>query len=202
MDSAGFFAHQLAGMPVMGIFRDYNPAKTVAACERAWQYGVDIVEVPVQNEDALDSLRAAVFAAKARGRVVGAGTVLTAAQVEAVREIGADFTVSPGFHPEVVAASREAGLPHLPGVATATEIAAAMAAGLTWLKAFPAKQLGPEWITAQHGPFPQANFVATGGIDADNAADFLLAGARAVAVGSALSDPDMLSKLRLATTAW
>lgn len=132
---------------------------------------------------------------------MGAGTVTTVEQLSAVREIGAEFTVAPGLHPEVVAASRRAGLPHLPGVATSTEIAAALAQGCSWLKAFPARQLGPGWITAQLAPFPLVRFVATGGIDAGNAADFLAAGCRGVAVGSALADPDALAALREAVSA-
>jgi 2-dehydro-3-deoxyphosphogluconate aldolase/(4S)-4-hydroxy-2-oxoglutarate aldolase len=67
------------------------------------------------------------------------------------------------------------GLPHLPGVATPTEVQRAPAAGFGWLKAFPAAQLGAGWITAMHGPFPEARCVATGGIDLSNAAGFLSA---------------------------
>ena len=85
----------------------------------------------------------------------------------------------------------------LPGVATPTEIQAAVAAGLTWLKAFPAAQLGTAWFTAMAGPFPQEKFVATGGMDANNAGDFLAAGVRCVAVGSALADPTQLDRLSL-----
>ncbi|AXG81508.1 bifunctional 4-hydroxy-2-oxoglutarate aldolase/2-dehydro-3-deoxy-phosphogluconate aldolase [Streptomyces paludis] len=196
-----FFRHHLAHNPVLGIFRNLGPADTVAMCERAWEFGVELVEVPVQSRDALPSLRAAVAAAEPAGKRVGAGTVTTVGQLTAVHDLGAAFTVAPGFHPEVVAASARLGLPHLPGVATATEIATALAAGLTWLKAFPARQLGPAWIAAHLAPFPTVNFVATGGVDATNAAAFLAAGCRGVAVGSALSDPDALVALRQAVAA-
>ncbi|PXY27934.1 bifunctional 4-hydroxy-2-oxoglutarate aldolase/2-dehydro-3-deoxy-phosphogluconate aldolase [Prauserella muralis] len=195
MDSAEFFERHLGRHPVVGIFRGLSPDATVAMCEQAWEFGVELVEVPVQTPDALPSLRAALDAARGTGRVVGAGTVTTAEQFRAVRELGVGFTVGPGLHAEVVAASRAAGLPHLPGVATATEIAKALAEGLSWLKAFPAAQLGPGWISAQRGPFPEVRFVATGGIDAGNAATFLAAGCRGVAVGSALSDPEALAAL-------
>ncbi|MCP2163429.1 bifunctional 4-hydroxy-2-oxoglutarate aldolase/2-dehydro-3-deoxy-phosphogluconate aldolase [Goodfellowiella coeruleoviolacea] len=198
MDSAEFFERHLARTPVLGIFRNHSPEQTVAACERAWEFGVDLIEVPVQSPDALPSLRAALAAAAERGRSVGAGTVTTVEQLTEVRKLGVAFTVAPGLHPEVVAESRRVGLPHLPGVATATEIAAALASGFTWLKAFPAAQLGPDWITAQLAPFPAVRFVATGGVGAGNAGDFLAAGCRAVAVGSALSDPDALPRLRAA----
>ncbi|MGI6877110.1 bifunctional 4-hydroxy-2-oxoglutarate aldolase/2-dehydro-3-deoxy-phosphogluconate aldolase [Amycolatopsis sp. 3B14] len=198
MDPADFFAAHLGRNPVLGIFRGLDPQQTVEMCVRAWDFGVELVEIPVQTPDAMPSLRAAVAAAAERGKSVGAGTVTTVDQLVAVREIGAEFTVAPGLHPEVVQESHRLGLPHLPGVATATEIASALALGNTWLKAFPARQLGTGWIAAQLAPFPSVRFVATGGVDAGNAADFLAAGCRGVAVGSALADPDALAALKAA----
>lgn len=196
--SARFFDRHLAANPVMGIFRGQDPATTVELCRCAWAFGVGLVEIPVQSDASLPSLQAAVEAARDHGRPVGAGTVTTVRQLRAARDIGAVFTVAPGLHPDVVEASAHAGLPHLPGVATATEIAHALAAGHTWLKAFPAQQLGPGWITAHLAPFPDVRFIATGGISSDNAADFLSAGCAAVAVGSALADPMSLPRLRKA----
>lgn len=149
----------------------------------------------MQTPDALPSLRAAAAAAAERGRRVGAGTVIAAEQVEAVARAGAAFTVAPGFDPQVMRLSAEAGIPHLPGVATAGEIQSALAHGVTWLKAFPAASLGPGWFSAMAGPFPQIHLVATGGVDARNASDYLAAGAHAVAVGSALADPHQLDAL-------
>ncbi|NEB81742.1 bifunctional 4-hydroxy-2-oxoglutarate aldolase/2-dehydro-3-deoxy-phosphogluconate aldolase, partial [Streptomyces sp. SID14478] len=100
-----------------------------------------------------------------------------------------------GLDAAVASASVAAGLPHLPGVATATDVQAARALGLTWLKAFPASVLGADWFRAMRGPFPEVPFVATGGMDAGNAAAYLSAGARVVAVGSALEDPAQLASL-------
>ncbi|MGI8312178.1 bifunctional 4-hydroxy-2-oxoglutarate aldolase/2-dehydro-3-deoxy-phosphogluconate aldolase [Saccharopolyspora hattusasensis] len=198
MDTDTFFKRRLDRNPVLGIFRNLSPGQTVAMCERAWDFGVELVEVPVQSPDALPALRAALAAAKPRGKPIGAGTVTAVDQLAAVHDLGVEFTVAPGTHPDVIAESRRRGLPHLPGVATATEISTALAGGLTWLKAFPAAQLGPDWISAQLAPFPDIRFVATGGVDASNAARFLAAGCRGVAVGSALSDPDALPELRRA----
>jgi 2-keto-3-deoxy-6-phosphogluconate aldolase len=103
--------------------------------------------------------------------------------------------VSPGYDPAVCRASFEAGMPPLPGVATASEVQAAMKDGLTWLKAFPAAFLGPRWFGMMAAPFPGAKFVATGGMDASNADEFLAGGAHVVAVGSALADPTQLPRL-------
>jgi len=80
-------------------------------------------------------------------------------------------------------------MPHLPGVGTATEVQRAWLAGCRWLKAFPAAALGPKWISGLLGPFPDARFVATGGLTVAGAPAFLSAGARVVALGAALADP-------------
>jgi 2-dehydro-3-deoxyphosphogluconate aldolase / (4S)-4-hydroxy-2-oxoglutarate aldolase len=194
--SAAYFSRHLAASPILGIFRGEDPRTTVELCHRAWEFGVELVEIPVQSDAALPSLEAAADAAREHGKQVGAGTVTTVRRLRAAHDLGAAFTVAPGLHPPVVGTSAELGLPHLPGVATATDIAGAQAAGLTWVKAFPARQLGPDWITAQLAPFPDVRFVATGGVNADNAADFLRAGCAAVAIGSALADPEALPRLR------
>ncbi|UQX88470.1 bifunctional 4-hydroxy-2-oxoglutarate aldolase/2-dehydro-3-deoxy-phosphogluconate aldolase [Jatrophihabitans telluris] len=172
----------------MAILRGYSPSRTLELAVRAWDLGVQLVEVPIQSDEAVAALRLVVAAGRERGLRVGAGTVLDPGQVRMAAEAGAQFTVSPGLDPTVVTASLTAGLPNLPGVATASEIQLAQRIGVRWLKAFPASVLGPAWFQAMQGPFPTMNFVATGGISAANAEVFLRAGARVVAVGSALDD--------------
>ena len=148
----------------------------------------------------MPSLRAAVAAGRERGLPVGAGTVISLEQVREVAATGAAFTVARGFDPAVATASAGLGLPHLPGVATPGEIQAALRHGLTWLKAFPASVLGTAWFTAMRGPFPQIKLVATGGLDARTAPDYLTAGARVVAVGSALADPPSWTSVEVVPT--
>ncbi|MET8119840.1 bifunctional 4-hydroxy-2-oxoglutarate aldolase/2-dehydro-3-deoxy-phosphogluconate aldolase [Micromonospora sp. NPDC005291] len=189
------FDHIFGGARVMAILRGLPVAETVRLAERAWDLGIDVVEVPVATADAVPALRAAVKAGAERGRIVGAGTVLDVEQVSAAADAGAAFTVAPGLDLAVADAAAARGLPHLPGVATPTEAQQALRHGLTWLKAFPAISLGPAWFKAVAGPLPQLRFVATGGLDAGNAAAFLQAGVRVVAVGSALSDPNQLDRL-------
>ncbi|WP_341351890.1 bifunctional 4-hydroxy-2-oxoglutarate aldolase/2-dehydro-3-deoxy-phosphogluconate aldolase [Streptomonospora litoralis] len=179
----------------MAILRGMPAADTVALASRAWDLGITAVEVPARDAQGMEALRATVRAGAERGLAVGAGTVVTAEQVRAVAATGAAFTVAPGFDPEVMAASEEAAMPHLPGVATPTEVQGVLRVGGRWVKAFPASVLGPEWISALHGPFPDVRVVATGGVDGRNARDFLAAGARMVAVGSALADPDQVPLL-------
>jgi len=183
------------GQPLMAILRGFGVDRSVALARTAWELGIDSVEVPIQTERDIEALRAVVAAGKELGKAVGAGTVVTLEHVRQAADAGAAFTVSPGFDIDVVRASFDAGMPPLPGVATATEVQTAQSAGLTWVKAFPASILGTSWFGAMAGPFPGMRFVATGGMDASNAGDYLNAGAKVVAVGSALADESQLPRL-------
>lgn len=194
IDNAAFDT-LLAGRPLMAIFRGLGVDRSLALARQAWALGIDVVELPIQSADDVEALAAVAEAGRAEGRIVGAGTVVSPRHVEQAVAAGAAFTVSPGFDEAVVRASFEASLPPLPGVATASEVQRAMSLGLTWLKAFPASLLGPAWFGAMAGPFPGARFVATGGMDASNAGEFLARGVRTVAVGSALEDPAQLPAL-------
>lgn len=195
LDSGAYFDDAFAGAPLMAILRGMGVTRSLELAATAWDLGIDAVELPLQRPEDHEALAAVVAAGRERGKQVGAGTVLDAATVEAAASAGAAFTVSPGLDLEVVHASEEAGLASLPGVATATEVQRAHVAGLRWLKAFPASLLGTGWFPAMAGPFPQARFVATGGMNARNAAEFLDAGVRVVAVGSALEDPAEIDRL-------
>lgn len=175
-------------VPVMAILRGFGPERSVALATQAWELGLSCVEVPIQSETDVAALAAVVEAGRASGHVAGAGTVVSRRHVDQAREAGAAFTVSPGLDLAVVKDSLDAGLPSLPGVASASEIQAADRFGLTWVKAFPASVLGTGWFKAMRGPFPQLKFVATGGMDAHNAREYLAAGANVIAVGSALED--------------
>jgi 2-dehydro-3-deoxyphosphogluconate aldolase/(4S)-4-hydroxy-2-oxoglutarate aldolase len=190
-----YFDEAFAVQRVMAILRGYDPDATVALCERAWAAGIAVIEIPIQSPDAVPSLRAAVAAGRRHGRAVGAGTITTLDQLDVVRDAGAEFTVAPGFDPEIARASVDGGLPHLCGVATSSEIQAAMRSGLSWLKVFPAAELGPTWISAQLAPFPTVRFVATGGIGPRNAEEFFDHGARVAAIGSAFADPAALPEI-------
>jgi 2-dehydro-3-deoxyphosphogluconate aldolase/(4S)-4-hydroxy-2-oxoglutarate aldolase len=185
MDFADIFGKQR----VMAILRGLPADETVALATQLWDAGVTTLEVPIGTPGAVDSLRAAVRAGEARGLIVGAGTVITPAQVHAAADAGARYTVAPGLDLSVLAASVAAGLPHLPGVGSATEVQRAYLAGCTWLKVFPAKALGAAWVSAVKGPFPDVRFVATGGLKVSDVEPFLNAGTTVVALGAALADP-------------
>jgi Entner-Doudoroff aldolase len=189
------FEDVFGGGSLMAILRGFSPDRTAELAMRAWDLGIAAVEVPIGLPNQVPALVAAVHAGAERGLAVGAGTIVTTSQVHVAAEAGAAYTVSPGLDLDVLAASAAAGLPHLPGVATATEVQRARAAGCGWVKAFPASSLGPAWFRDIRGPFPDVRYVATGGIDAHTAQEFLAAGASVVAVGSALADPTQLELL-------
>lgn len=133
--------------------------------------GIPTAEITLRTPRALDAITAA---ASVEGFTVGAGTVLAATDVDECVDAGAAYVVSPGFSDEVIDRARERSVAVLPGVATATEVQRAMAAGVRQLKLFPAGLLGgTELISALAGPFPEAKFLPSGGITAANAADYL-----------------------------
>jgi 2-dehydro-3-deoxyphosphogluconate aldolase/(4S)-4-hydroxy-2-oxoglutarate aldolase len=180
---------------IMVVLRGLPPKATVELATVAWGIGIKLLEVPIGVPDQLPSLAAAVEAGAARGRVVGAGTILSARHVRDAASAGARFTVAPGFDADVLQASLTAGLPHLPGVATPSEVHHAWKARCRWVKVFPAHTLGPAWFRALKGPFPDMEYVATGGIAAEASPDYLNAGARIVALGAALTDPAQREQL-------
>lgn len=131
--------------------------------------GLPVLEITLRTPVALACIER--MAGEIEGAVVGAGTVLTQAQRQAVAEIGARFAVSPGL---IEGAGPEGPIPLLPGVATATELMAGLAAGFARFKLFPANIVGgADALKAFAGPFPQARFCPTGGVSAGNAADYL-----------------------------
>lgn len=184
-----------AGAPLMAILRGMGVERSARLAATAWDLGIDSVEVPLQTDEDDRALREVVRLGAERGKAVGAGTIVTVAQVDQAVAAGAAYLVSPGLDAEVVRAAQAHGIPIIPGVATPSEVQQAVTLGLTWLKAFPAQWLGTDWFKHIRGPFPQVRFVATGGMDASNAGDFLAAGVKVVAVGSALEDEAQLPRL-------
>jgi len=151
--------------------------------------GVTVLEVTLRTPVALACMAAIVR--DVPGAIVGAGTLRTAADVQAAKAAGCQFGVSPGFTPEIAQACREAGLPLLPGVATAGEVMAANAAGHDFLKFFPATAAGGvPMLKALAGPFPDVVFCPTGGITPQTAPQFLALSNVKVCGGSWLTPQD------------
>ena len=178
-DASAAFDSYFVDNPVMVILRGFDSEQAIELTRRAWRLGLFLVEIPIQSDRDRAVLAAAAELGRGEGQPVGAGTVTSVELVARAADAGATFTVAPGLDDRVAIASIEGGLPHLPGVATASEIHRALQLGMRWQKAFPAAQLGSDWIAAMRGPFPDVRLVATGGIDTDNAQEFLRAGAAA-----------------------
>jgi len=126
--------------------------------------------------------------------LVGAGTVTDRDQLEAARRAGADFAVAPLLDTGLVAGSIARGLPFIPGAFTPTEVAAAWAAGATFVKLFPASAVGPSFVRELRGPMREVPLIPTGGVDGTNARAFLDAGAAAVGIGSAIVRADAATR--------
>lgn len=148
-----------------------DPDRAAPLAEALCAGGVATLEVTLRGPRALDCIRRM---AQVPGVTVGAGTVLTPEQVEQSVEAGACFVISPGFDARVIERSRELGVPVVPGVATASEIQAALALEVTTVKLFPAEQLGGvPLLKALSAPFPEVRFIPTGGISPDSLPAYL-----------------------------
>lgn len=172
---------------LIAIVRMEQPPDWVAEALAA--AGVNVLEVSLLTP------RAPEIIARWRSRLpeltIGAGTVLRGAECEEAISAGAQFVISPGVAGDVMEAAKKAGVPHMPGALTPTEMHKCMTAGAQLVKLFPASTLGPGYVRQLLGPFPRLRVVPTGGIDESNAGAFLAAGAVAVAVGSSLVRPGL-----------
>ncbi|MEU8731972.1 bifunctional 4-hydroxy-2-oxoglutarate aldolase/2-dehydro-3-deoxy-phosphogluconate aldolase [Streptomyces tendae] len=134
--------------------------------------GLPAIEVTLRTPVALDAIRA--IAGEVPGAVVGAGTVVTAAQVREVVSAGARFLVSPGWTDALLEAMRASGVPFLPGVSTTSEVVALLERGVREMKFFPAEAAGgTAYLKALAAPLPQARFCPTGGISPASAPEYL-----------------------------
>jgi 2-dehydro-3-deoxyphosphogluconate aldolase/(4S)-4-hydroxy-2-oxoglutarate aldolase len=149
--------------------------------------GLACAEITFRTRRAGEALRR--ITAEVPELFAGAGTVLTAAQAKAARDAGAQFIVSPGFGPRMVDYCLDKGIPVYPGVATPTEIEAALEKGLTTLKFFPAEPMGGlAYLKAVAAPYVDVTFIPTGGVNAANVASYL-AFKRVVACGGSWMAP-------------
>lgn len=143
--------------------------------------GVRTLEITLRTAPAFEAAKAIMAAVP--DAIVGMGTVLNAADLDRAVSIGAKFALSPGATPELLDAAARCPVPFVPGIATASELMAALARGFGVCKFFPAQQAGGiAALRALAGPFPQARFCPTGGIGQANAAEWL-AEPNVIAVG-------------------
>ncbi|WP_327683365.1 bifunctional 4-hydroxy-2-oxoglutarate aldolase/2-dehydro-3-deoxy-phosphogluconate aldolase [Kitasatospora sp. NBC_00458] len=182
----------LAAEPVIAVVRAPRIPDAAALCDALAEGGITWTELTFTTPDVTSHLERAARAAQA-GRRVGVGTVLTAEQAEQALAAGASFLVTPGVRPEVARVAHAAGVPVVLGALTPTEVARAVDLGAAAVKIFPARAFGPGYFKDLRGPYPDVPLVASGGVNAGNAGEFLGQGALAVCAGTDVVPPDAVA---------
>ena len=175
--------------PIIAILRGVQPAEAVAIAGVILAAGIDKIEVPLNSPSPLESISAIVKAYGDRA-LIGAGTVLTIAQVRQVRAAGGKLVVSPNCDPAVIAATIAAGMQSWPGIFTPSEAFTALQAGATGLKLFPGDMAGPKGLKAMRAILPIGTQVyAVGGAGPENFMEWIAASADGFGLGSAIYKP-------------
>ena len=178
---------------IIAIVRGMELEQTVKIAQALYEGGVSLIEVtfnqrcPEKFHETADCIRA-IRETMGNKMLVGAGTVTSVELVELAAQAGALYMISPDTDEAVIRRTRELGLVSIPGAYTATEAKQAWLAGADFVKLFPCVGDAPAYVKAICAPFNHIPFLAVGGVNADNAADFLKAGAVGVGVGSCLAN--------------
>jgi 2-dehydro-3-deoxyphosphogalactonate aldolase len=181
--------HWLAQCPLIAILRGVKPDEVVAIGAALIGEGVAIAEVPLNSPQPIDSIARLVRAFGER-LLIGAGTVMTAAQVGEIAAAGGRLIVTPHADATIVQAAKQRGLLAVPGCFTPTEAFAMLAAGADALKLFPAEAASPAVLRALQAVLPPGTALfPVGGIDAANIAGWRAAGAAGFGIGSAIYRP-------------
>ena len=185
------FSAAMAAVPLVVVLRGIVPERAAGVARVLAQAGVRLMEVTLNSPHACHSIRLAREAVP-NGVLVGAGTVLRAADVDASVRAGAEFLVMPNLDLEVMLAGRQAGVPLMPGVMTPSEAFAAVAAGASVIKLFPAEVVGPAGLKALRAVLPSTvvPIFPVGGVDTHTMNAWVQAGADGFGVGSSLFRPE------------
>jgi 2-dehydro-3-deoxyphosphogalactonate aldolase len=184
------FKTAMGQLPLVAILRGLHPLEALAVGQVLVDAGWDLIEVPLNSPQPLQSI--ATLRQAFPQALVGAGTVLTPEDVRQVHSAGGELIVSPNFNPAVVAEAVRLGMVCLPGVMTASEAFAALAAGASGLKIFPAEMITPQVLKALRAVLPaDALVLPVGSISPLNMPAFRDAGANGFGIGSALFKPGM-----------
>jgi 2-dehydro-3-deoxyphosphogluconate aldolase / (4S)-4-hydroxy-2-oxoglutarate aldolase len=183
---------RITDLGLLAVLRAPDPAGARRAVDALVEAGVLGIEITYSTPDAAPVI-ADVKQSYGDEVLVGAGTLITQAQVAEAAEAGASYLVSPGLDDEVVASMQTTSLPAMAGVLTPTEVMRGVRLGLDVMKLFPGSLGGPSYLRSLRGPFPDVPFMPTGGVSADNVGDWLAAGAVAVGAGSELASAGDIS---------
>lgn len=176
---------------VVAVIRTPKPEPIPALCAALVAGGVTALEITMTTPGALDLLPALSrqFSGQA---VVGVGSITSMRICRAALEAGAEFVVSPVLKPELIEVAHSQNRVAIIGAYTPTEAQAAYEGGADFIKIFPADGLGPGYVKSIRAALPHLRIIPTGGVDLDNAAEFLSAGCVALGVGSSLITPEIL----------
>jgi 2-dehydro-3-deoxyphosphogluconate aldolase/(4S)-4-hydroxy-2-oxoglutarate aldolase len=172
---------------IVAILRGCDPLHVLPVAEALYAGGIRLLEITLNSPGAFEAIEAATAALGDR-MVIGAGTVLEAAEATGAIAAGAKFILSPSLDAAVIRRTLDMGAVSIPGAFTPTEILEAWRKGAHLVKVFPAS-IGPAWFRDIRGPLPQIPLMATGGVSVNNIRDFDKAGAVAFGIGSALVAP-------------
>jgi 2-dehydro-3-deoxyphosphogalactonate aldolase len=175
--------------PLVAILRGLTPAEVPVVGPILFEAGFRLLEVPLNRPGALDAISALIRIAPSDS-LIGGGTILNVADVDAVKNAGGQFMVAPNCEPDVIRYAVDHGLMALPGVSTPTEAFHALAAGAHGLKLFPAEMIPPAVVKALRSVVPaHAHLLPVGGINPNNMAAYIDAGANGFGIGSQLYRP-------------
>lgn len=188
MSRSPAFHEALDRCPLIAILRGIVPAEATAMADALVDTGISILEVPLNSPDPIASIGQMVR--RHPGAMIGAGTVMTTAEVDAVADIGGRLIVMPHADLEIVRHAKARSLVCVPGVATPTEAFAALRVGADALKLFPGEMLTPAVVKAMRAVLPRdCRVIPVGGVGVDNLAAYWAAGANGFGIGSALFQP-------------
>jgi 2-dehydro-3-deoxyphosphogluconate aldolase/(4S)-4-hydroxy-2-oxoglutarate aldolase len=177
--------------PVIGILRGYSKAATLKIVDAYYKAGFTNIEITMNTPD-VEAIIEAVVAQFSGKLNIGAGTICTRKELEAVLAAGAQFIVSPILNLELMDACRAQSIPIFPGAYTPTEIYTAWQAGARMVKVFPASLLGPKYIKEVLAPLDQLELMPTGGVNFENIVAYRQAGAKAFGMGSLLFNKKLI----------
>ena len=184
---------------IVAILRNIDSDKLVDTVQALYEGGIRLVEVTysadgtVSDEETAANIR--LLSEKFKDRMfVGAGTVLTPEQVKLTAENSGTFIISPDTNKEVIEMTKKLSLVSMPGALTPSEITAAHRYGADYIKLFPITNMGPEYVKAIAAPLSHIKFIAVGGIDQNNMADYLKAGVCGFGIGSNITNKKMIAE--------